>query len=290
MQELACHRFGRAFAASLRRITAAKSHELPLFGRYYWHNSVALSFVLVHCPLMPYDLIKAAARARAARSKKNAAKEFIQERFWSKVDKRSEDECWLWRASTWGIGYGSFRLRGKSLSAHRFAYEDAFGESPGTLCVLHKCDNPPCCNPKHLFLGTNQDNTDDCIKKGRFIKPQKGEDHPMRKLSNDDVKKMRKLYRSGHACPEIATMFNVKRVTVAYAVFGKTWTHIGGAATPRPPRGESHGGSRLNKRQAHEIKLRYQPRTVTMQSLADEYHVGLGTVFDIIHSRTWKDA
>lgn len=88
--------------------------------------------------------------------------------FWTKVDKRGSDECWPWNGCKLGMGYGRFRSEGKFICAHRFSYIIHFGPLPdGKPCVLHHCDNPPCCNPKHLFAGTKQENTDDCIRKGR---------------------------------------------------------------------------------------------------------------------------
>lgn len=95
------------------------------------------------------------------------------DRFWEKVDKRGPDDCWLWTASCDKKGYGAFTLPDGHIGiAHRFSYELHYGPIPegegyhGT-CVLHECDNPPCCNPKHLFLGTAKDNAIDMWEKGR---------------------------------------------------------------------------------------------------------------------------
>lgn len=239
---------------------------------------------------MPYDLIKAAARARAVRSAKNATKEFIQNRFWTKVRKRSNDECWEWTGPRSSGGYGLFGIKRININAHRFAYKDTFGEFPAHLCVLHKCDNPPCCNPSHLFLGTNKDNTDDCIRKGRHKKPTLGEDHPMHKLSESDVIKMRRLYSGGMSAGQIAKRFGVSKVTTIAAISGYTWGHIAGSVVPRVAKGENHGCSVLDQETVRIIKDTYKPRVTTMQSLADRHGVSLVTVFDIIHGKTWKDA
>lgn len=85
------------------------------------------------------------------------------ERFWSYVDKRSTG-CWEWTGGRRG-GYGIFRLRGSTVSSHRLSYFLANG--PFKHLVLHRCDNPPCVNPDHLFIGTHRDNTDDAFQKGR---------------------------------------------------------------------------------------------------------------------------
>lgn len=88
------------------------------------------------------------------------------ERFWAKVDKRGPDACWPWLASRCDSGYGKFRV-GKMTRSHRVAFELGGGEIPDGQCVLHRCDNPACCNPAHLFVGTFNDNVQDMVRKGR---------------------------------------------------------------------------------------------------------------------------
>ena len=88
-------------------------------------------------------------------------------RFWQKVYIRRLDECWPWLASTLGGGYGGFSHQDKMLGAHRVAYHLAHGPIPPGLCVLHHCDNPPCCNPAHLKVGTQADNIRDRDNRGR---------------------------------------------------------------------------------------------------------------------------
>lgn len=93
-----------------------------------------------------------------------------QERFWSKVN-RKDGGCWEWAAGRFSYGYGAFKRRvdgaWKQQKAHRLAYEWLVGPIPDGLIVCHACDNPPCCNPDHLFLGTQLDNQRDMIAKGR---------------------------------------------------------------------------------------------------------------------------
>lgn len=92
-------------------------------------------------------------------------------RFWNKVDKKQPYDCWKWlgkaRCGKSGF-YGQFWLKGKNATPHRVSYELAFGEYDKSMHVLHKCDNPICVNPNHLFLGTNEDNIKDKMSKGRW--------------------------------------------------------------------------------------------------------------------------
>ena len=87
-------------------------------------------------------------------------------RFWSKVD--MSGDCWLWRAGCDKNGYGKFWVNGKTVRAIRFVYEWAYGEAPEDLFVCHTCDTPACVRPDHLWLGTSQENTLDCLQKGKY--------------------------------------------------------------------------------------------------------------------------
>jgi hypothetical protein len=98
------------------------------------------------------------------------------DRFWSKVDVKEPSECWEWQASGYPNGYGQFRLN-KEQYAHRVAWIITNGEMPKDMFVCHKCDNRKCVNPKHLFLGTHQDNMRDCSKKGRVSNQNKYKTH-----------------------------------------------------------------------------------------------------------------
>lgn len=121
------------------------------------------------------------------------------ERFWGKVDKQKSNtfyngtRCWEWSAALFPTGYGAIRIAGKLHYAHRIAYELAYGDISNGLLVLHHCDNPPCCNSSHLFLGTNQDNIDDMVRKRRQPKVN-GELNGRHKLSDAQVSEIRSRY------------------------------------------------------------------------------------------------
>jgi hypothetical protein len=100
----------------------------------------------------------------------------LTEHFWARVDRRGPDECWPWRlsclpAKAGGAGQFTYRFRDKQISykAHRLAWLFSTGKSAGDLKVCHRCDNPPCCNPAHLFPGTQAENLDDARRKGRLV-------------------------------------------------------------------------------------------------------------------------
>ena len=89
--------------------------------------------------------------------------------FWSRVDKESSQwGCWIWKGPIRHDGYGSYHYLKKTTLAHRWAYADQIGPIPEGLFLCHRCDNPPCVNPSHLFVGTQADNIKDCENKGRM--------------------------------------------------------------------------------------------------------------------------
>jgi len=151
-------------------------------------------------------------------------KKSCEERFWEKVNICDEDECWEWLASKSKKGYGHFDARCGESRAHRYSWVVYFGEITDELQVLHHCDNPSCVNPKHLFLGTAKDNTQDMLKKGRdrLIGDKNGQS----KLTSEKVKVARVLRKMGWTYQKIADIYNVSNATIFHAINGNTWKHI----------------------------------------------------------------
>jgi hypothetical protein len=147
-----------------------------------------------------------------------------QERFWSKVLK-SEDEnaCWEWQAYC-RRGYGQFRLNGKIVSAHRFAYEDYNNKNIGErMCILHSCDNTKCCNPAHLREGSHQENITDMVNKNRQAHNH-GEKSGMSKLTELQVVEIReKAHLKTH---QLALEYGVSSSTIGQIINRKIWKHI----------------------------------------------------------------
>lgn len=142
-------------------------------------------------------------------------------RFWAKVDKSGD--CWEWTAFRDGFGYGQISVDGKKVGAHRLVYEMEVGPIPADMCVLHYCDNPPCVNPKHLFIGTRSDNARDRELKGRGRKSD-GENNPNATLTERDVACIRrckgqiKQWRLGE-------IFGVTQASISNIWRGHTWVH-----------------------------------------------------------------
>ena len=157
-----------------------------------------------------------------SKSLKNKPMENRYTRFWSKVEVKSDDECWRWHGATIQNGYGQIGRGSVIKYAHRVSYELSKGPIPEGLYVCHSCDNRWCVNPAHLWVGTATDNARDAINKGR-IPTRVGEDASHVKLTEKAVIALRK----GEATPrQIADEFGVSWETAWCAKVGKSWRYL----------------------------------------------------------------
>lgn len=140
------------------------------------------------------------------------------ERFCAKV--AFGKSCITWTAAKDKRGYGVFRLGGRMVAAHRASYSFFMGYIPEGQSVLHRCDNPPCVNPQHLFIGTQADNMADKSAKGRVLR---GSAHQNSKLTEADVKSIRANLRIGIPQSVIAVGMGVSQTTISNIAKGKTW-------------------------------------------------------------------
>jgi hypothetical protein len=147
--------------------------------------------------------------------------------FWAKVDQSGGlFACWPWLGPRHGQGYGRTWYNGGPVYAHRVAFALANGTSPAGLDICHTCDNPPCCNPAHLWAGTARDNLKDAAAKGRIRGGNlPGEAHPLHKLTWAAVRdiRARAASESQHA---LAREYHVSQVAVHFIVTGKTWREL----------------------------------------------------------------
>ena len=150
--------------------------------------------------------------------------EVLREKFWAKVDKRGPDECWEWQGSRHPKGYGR---TGRRLKTHRVAWELTNGPIPAGLLVCHKCDNPPCVNPEHLFLGTSADNVHDMMEKGRRrLVSRVGSGHPNSKLTEADVIAIRRARKRGEPILKLAEQYGVHNSLISRIAKRQTWVHV----------------------------------------------------------------
>lgn len=146
----------------------------------------------------------------------------LEERFLRYVKK--EPGCWKWLSYIDANGYGRLNYKGRPMLASRISYLLHFGDIPDGMAVCHKCDNPSCTNPDHLFLGTQADNVADMEQKGRARKRGKtGTDHHSAKLTDDSIRDIR---GSGKSDAENAAKYGVSRATIHSIRLGKTWRHV----------------------------------------------------------------
>lgn len=159
----------------------------------------------------------------------------IADRFWRKVEVAGYNDCWIWHGATNSKGYGRFCLHGRRIQAHRVAWSLYHDEDPGELLVCHNCDNPPCCNPGHLFIGTAHDNTQNMMDKGRGVGPRRpprrrgphrGETHYKANLSEAQVLDIRRLRSSGMRTKDIARIFDITVSHVSSITRRYIWRHL----------------------------------------------------------------
>lgn len=210
----------------------------------------------------------------------------LNDRFWTKVKRPSQQDCWEWQANKNNKGYGMFSVNsyvGKRL-AHRLSYEDAFGPIEEGAVIRHTCDNPSCVNPNHLVSGTQKQNMQDAAKKERVGNTR---------LSAPQVIALLRDYVSGLSRKELCTRYRVRATALSSYTDGKAWTHLHGingcptlseleAAKRRRP------GAIIDADTAREIRSRLSDGARGID-LAAEYGIHKATISDIKLGKIWRD-
>jgi hypothetical protein len=160
-------------------------------------------------------------------------------RFWRKIENTDPAKCWNWLAGVSKYGYGKLRVKvdgqWKIMASHRLSYMIHRGDIPEGVNVLHSCDNPPCVNPEHLFLGTQLDNVKDMHEKGRDNNQRKGPrrtlllhgvENYLRKLTEADVVEIRTRKGLGQTAASMASDYLVSKSTIERVLNGKCWSKV----------------------------------------------------------------
>lgn len=149
----------------------------------------------------------------------------LKEVFLSKVIKQQDNACWKWNGAKFPTGYGQMFFMGKCINASRASWIIHYGLIKNKLWVLHKCDNPECTNPEHLFLGTCKDNVRDSINKGRRIITN-GDHRKESKLNSQKVIEIRRLINQNTPYKEIMEKFSISMASISGIKNYRTWKHV----------------------------------------------------------------
>jgi hypothetical protein len=189
--------------------------------------------------------------------------------YWMKVDRSGgPDACHIWTAAKAGRGYGRFWIEGSLYYAHRIAWIIVNNQDiPPSVLVCHSCDNPACCNPRHLWLGTHTDNTRDMVEKGRVAA---GDRHGSRTKPDRVARGDRNGSRTK---PE--------RVARGDRHYSRT-------NPEKMSRGQDNGSAKLTEDQVRKIRAGYAAGGITQQALAAKYEVSQVTISQIIRRKKWS--
>lgn len=216
--------------------------------------------------------------------------EVVKQKFWGRVELVNDEKiCWNWKGwvKCQKKPYGVIKIGNINIPAHRLSYYLNFGIDPKELQVLHHCDNPRCVNPTHLFLGTNKDNIDDKVKKGRQAKNQcwnKGVETKFRlwdnkncNLNKSDFLEAKDIYERGEmTLSELELKYSSSKRAI-----GKGLRKMG-VEIPKHTTVLSEG-------QVIEIRRSYSLEKKNGVKLAIQYNVHKKTILDIFHRKTWKN-
>lgn len=204
----------------------------------------------------------------------------LEERFWAKV--RKTDDCWTWTAGGDVDGYGAFSRNRQPVKAHRYSWELHFGPIADGLWVLHRCDNPRCVRPDHLFLGTHTENMADMKRKGRS---QRGERTHFAKLTDLEVAQIRAAVSRGERHVKLAEQYNVNRATISMIALGNTWKHLEAATSSRG--GRPFENSKLTLADVRAARAA-SAAGESQRAIAARFGVSRAAIGNLLSGKTWS--
>lgn len=234
------------------------------------------------------------------------------EKFWNTNFRYNESTgCLEWTKALSRYGYARYSVQGKTFFAHRIAYFIYYGVDPCELLVRHICNNPKCCHPFHLELGTHDDNSQDMVRAGRsqsgdrhwmkrhperfeewrkvargkFNLPQNGENHPATILTAESVTEIKGHIANGVDNRTLATAYGVTHSNISAIARGKSWKHIDVEMPPRVH--DMSYAQKLTEEQVRKIKERLR-NGESKASLARAFNIGQTAIFKIKAGITWK--
>jgi len=211
------------------------------------------------------------------------------ENFWSNVGIKEENMCWEWKLSKGTNGYGQVKINGINMLSHRIAYQIYhninLGKGNKNNIVRHVCDNPPCCNPHHLLLGTTKDNNRDCINRNRYIHAS-GEKWSSTKLKDINIIEIRELFKEGLGIIELARNFNVSAKAIRRVLCAERKSLIN-QENLLLNGNKNRLTAKLTWEKVGEIRELSKKGEKTT-TLAKTYEVSGRTICDILNGRYWK--
>lgn len=207
------------------------------YGKFSWKDKTTgshiMSWIIHHNNIPEFDVIHLCKNHKCVNPHHLVLRNDINlyiHRFWTKVDKSPgfgpDYDCWKWTGGIFGGDYGQFNWLGKPQGAHRASWIIHYGDIPPKMEVCHKCDNPICVNPEHLFLGTHKENMADRERKGRRT-PPRGSRNGKAKLTEKQVIEIKKELKEGKISgSELARQYGVTKTQISLIKLGKSWNHI----------------------------------------------------------------
>lgn len=230
---------------------------------------------------------------------KGTIPETVEERFWQRVDKDTDSDCWIWTGEIYSHGYGMLGHRGESENAHRVSYALHYDEAPDGSFICHTCDNKVCVNPKHLYLGDAKTNVDDFLERG----PDNWQ-ADVNSLTAEDVIEARRLYwqKEDLTVEGLAEMYDMSTTGINSMLSGKSWDYLPlfppysdeapsgkeiDVALEDAPQDQISKGGSMPLETVLRLRKRYYEEDVSYADLAESEEPGRSTIGFAVSGKTF---